>query len=168
MLAMFWNLALHFPAKCEYLRGNFFNVSVLVLSCPASPSKPTSSIRKQILPIVVSSIFRPCSHSFQPCSLKLPAFWWRTTKELASSAHYRADWWPLEHMRRWTLKENGSRINDLPCLLFRTQDIKRHWGRAMLGKINIFPDLTISLFKKIYNTHESQMSHLIVHNYTDV
>lgn len=31
------------------------------MSCPASPSKPTSSIRKQILPVVASSIFRPRS-----------------------------------------------------------------------------------------------------------
>lgn len=38
----------------------------------------------------------------------------------------------------------------------------------MLGKISIFPDLTIFLFKKTYNMHESHMSHLIVHNYTDV
>ena len=51
---------------------------------------------------------------------------------------------------------------------FQNSDIKRHGDRAMLGKIDIFPDLTIFLFKKIYNTHESQMSHLIVHNYTDV
>lgn len=165
MLARFWNLAHRFPAKCEYLRDNFLNVSVAVMSCPASPSKPTSSIRKQTLPVVASSIFRPRLSALQPQAL---SFWWRTTKELASSARYRAIWWPLDHMRRWTLKEDSSRTKLFALSPFQNSDMKRHWGRARLGKINIFPDLTISLFKKIYNTHESQMSHLIVHNYTDV
>lgn len=173
-LARFWNLALHFPAcKREYLRENFFNISVLVMSCPYSPNKPRSSIRKKIYFDIINnelycpalSTIWPCLSTLQPRALCLLIKDNKRVCFICTLESKLVAFGPHEKMdtkRKW--------LNNKWFALsyFQNSDIKRHWGRAMLGKIKIFPDLSIFLFKKIYNTHESQMSYLIVHNYTDV